>query len=808
MMMKNYIIVFFFLTITLCMPTAGQSAEAEYPPEMVKIKTSTQTFNRYYYFALKDGRIFHKPNTETTGKQGDWKPFLKTGLPHNKEIKNYPVPSSILAIHADADELVALSDAGRFYWLRLEKGHSWKGKVWNHLWGWPKMEPLHLQGRATHPRAWAIGRRNKDVLYHEDIDGNQHHFGTMGITTLYVLTADGREICFTDSGLPADFSHTITLPDRGKYIAESMSVSASTLFVINAAGKMYTRLVDFDTIGSDPMFFKYSYYREKRNDDGKDWNSNFTIWSLPAEDWQKQPDIELNGQAAISSMITILQNGHGNKARELRVAGKNAEGKTGYFHKMIFDEKWSFTEYPVILAQHRILNKNSRQEPQLTNGDIHYYGRIRINGEFVPDTAVELLDFNLSESPATLRITEKGYVSEMKLHTVEAWIYLKRNDPGRDGTPKIFLGTLEIPNNKTAGDVMGVLRKHHLKTFRFIVEATREHVYLKTRSLLYGDVEFILSTRAIPENKMIFARTYGMAQNGFDKMAGDKDLIIDSYHSLSSADIPLLKQKINLNRQTKAQINAIIEEMEKSSEEIRVSSARYTALNTILHATGLFLLDKPKLWTVTRHFGAILKGYRESYDYLYFTGKLSHEDAIRRINNRIEAYSQKIKILEGKSSDDLFFSENFTDYFRRLGISNAPLEFVLSGDIRATCDTTPVNQGQSFFFINLGRKDKDELITLIVTLPKLEREINRQTQAADIAYGKYKAKIYLFENQGNRDAAILYENIFARHFLTSNAAYEINASLIVDHDGWQLYDTSGFNKNQIWVKHKNRPEAR
>ena len=802
-MMKNYIIAILLLMITLYAPLAAQSAETDHLPETVRIKTPSQTFNRYDYFALKDGRIVFKPNTETTGKQGAWKPFLKTGLPDNKAIENYPVPSSIAAIHADADELVALSDAGRFYWLRLEKGHSWQGKVWNHLWGWPEMEPLFLQGRAVNPRAWAIGRRNKDVLYHEDIDGNQHHYGTMGITTLYVLTADGREICFTDSGLPADFSHTITLPDRGKYIAESMSVSASTIFVIDAAGKMYTRLVDFDTIGSDPMFFKYSYHREKRKDDGKDWDSNFTIWSLPAEDWQKQPDIELDGQAAISSMITILQNGQGNAARELRVAGKNADGRTGYFHKMIFDKQWNFTEYPLMLEQHRVLNKNYRQENQLTNGDIHYYGRIRVNGEYVPDTAVELLDFNLSESPATLRITEKGKISEMKLHAVEAWIYLKRNDPGRDGTPKIFLGTLEMRDNKTHGDVMDLLRKHHLKTFRFIVEATREHVYLKTRSLLYGDLEFILSTTEIPENKMIFARTYGMSQNGFDKMAGDDELMIDSYHALTSADIPLLQQKIDLNRQARTEINAIIKEMEKASANIRLNSARYMALNTIIHATGLFLIDKPKLWTATRHFGAILKGYRESYDYLYFTGKLSHEDAIRRINNRIEAYSQKMKMLEGESPGELFFSENFVDYFRRLGISDAPLDFVLSGDIRAVCDTTPILKGQSFFFINLGRKDKDELITLIVTLPKLEREINRQKNAEDIVYGKYKAKIYLFENQGNKDAEILYENIFSRHFLTSNTAYEINASLIVDHDGWQLYDTSGFDKNQIWVKYKN-----
>lgn len=330
-----------------------------------------------------------------------------------------------------------------------------------------------------------------------------------------------------------------------------------------------------------------------------------------------------------------------------------------------------------------------------------------------------------------------------------------------------------------------------------------EHVYIKTRSPLYGDLEMILATREMPENKLVLARTYGMAQNDFDKIAGDDALKVDNYPSLTTADIPLLEKKIDLNRQARSEINSIIKEMEKESENIRLNSARYMALNTFIHATGLFLLDKPKFWTVTRHFGAILKGYRESYDYLYFTGKLNYEDAIRRIDNRIEAYYQKVKSLEDKSSDDLFFSENFADYFGRLGLSNAPLEFILSGDIRAVCDITPVSKGQSFFFINLGRKDKEELITLLVTLPKLEREINRQKKSGDIVYGKYKARIYLFENQGNKDAEMLYENIFSRHFRTSSAAYEIDAALIVDPEGWQLYDTSGFRKNQIWVKHKN-----
>jgi hypothetical protein len=801
--MKKYVIFSLFFILSLAMPYAVRSGGGGCLPEMVKIKTPTQTFNRYYYFVLKEGRIFFKPNTEITGNKSDWKPFLGTGLPENKKIKKYPVPSSITEIYADADEIVALSDAGRFYWLRLEKGHSWDGRVWNHLWGWPEMEPLFLKGRAASTRVWAIGRRNKDVLYHEDIDGNQHHFGTMGITTLYVLTADGREICFTDSGLPADFSHTITLPDRGKFIAESMSVSASTLFVIDASGKMYTRLVDFDTIGSDPMFFKYSYLREKRPGRGEDWDSNFTEWSLPAEDWREQPRIELQGQAQISSMITILQNGHGNSARELRVAGKNAEGKTGYFHKMIFGKQWSFTPYPLIIEESRMLNKNFRQEQELTNGDTHYYGKIRTDGKYAQDTTAELINFNLSESPATLRITENGNIFEMKLHTVEAWTYLHRSDPGRDGTPKIFLGTLEMPaENESYGKTAKKLKKHNLKTFRFIVEATKEHVFIKPRSNIYGDMEFIFTAKGVPIKNSMAARTYAMAQNGFDKMANADELKIASFNALTTADIPLIRQKIAMNRKAKAQINSIIKEMEKSSKQIHNSSVLYTAFNTIAHATGLVLLDKPKIWTATRHFGAVLEGYEESYEYLYFTGKQSHEEAVRTINNRVRAYTVKIRQLEGKPSKDLFFSENFSDYFHRLGITDSELKFVLSENILAKCDVTPVREGQSYFFIHLGNKEDDELLTLQIKLPQLESEINRP-KISKMLGKEYEAKIYLFENNGSKEAEKMYENIFTRHTSTHNNADEIQALLEIDKDGWQLYDISGYPRNQIWVTHKN-----
>ena len=79
-----------------------------------------------------------------------------------------------------------------------------------------------------------MGCRRKDVLYHTDIYGNEHHYGTMGLETIYFLTEDGLHIRFTDSGLPADFSRQIQVPLNGRFISESLSASADTIFLIGA----------------------------------------------------------------------------------------------------------------------------------------------------------------------------------------------------------------------------------------------------------------------------------------------------------------------------------------------------------------------------------------------------------------------------------------------------------------------------------------------------------------------------------------------------------------------------------------------
>src|SRR5512145_893914 len=261
-------------------------------PESVFIRTATQTFCRGYQFNLVDGRIYFKRTDATAGEL--WRPLTGTGLPHGTG-RGFRNARRVVSISADADELYAVSGEALVYLLFVEHDRKHRPFEWIDRHGWPDASPLVLNDLVVPHRAWSVGTRDSGVLWYEDAAGNQHHYGTMGIATLYFLAADGQQIRFADTGLPSDFSHAILGPERGSFVSVGLSASASTIFLIGDAGEMYTRLADFDTLGSDPMFFKYTYERNRSTLAGDDYRSNFTPWALPAEGWRKQPPIPLAG---------------------------------------------------------------------------------------------------------------------------------------------------------------------------------------------------------------------------------------------------------------------------------------------------------------------------------------------------------------------------------------------------------------------------------------------------------------------------------------------------------------------------------
>ncbi|MDR1250744.1 MAG: hypothetical protein LBK62_01120, partial [Treponema sp.] len=400
--------------------TGPRSADTRYDteningsfPGAVYIKTRTQTFNAYHYYILHDGLIWYK-SIDGGQEPAEWTLIQETGLPHNSRKFRFNQPERIVEISADADELVALSAEGGFYRFCFDRIIAHKSNVWLDRQGWPNEEQLFLDRRTAGNLSWALGKRNAHVLYYEDSFGNQHHNGTMEIATTYVLLEDGQEICYTDTGLPGDFSRNYTGPERGAFKAASLSASASTMFVINEAGEMYTRLADFDTIGCDPLWFKYTYIPYESDLPGTDYFSNLNEWGLPAEDWRPQPPVPLTGKAVITRHITILQNGQGNSARELRVAGLNESGETGYWTKAIFDDAWNFKAVPLYFGEYSVLAsaktaESAENSPRSERGislDKQYSGYYWNGGEKENEWEYTIPNFNILEGDCDFRIT-------------------------------------------------------------------------------------------------------------------------------------------------------------------------------------------------------------------------------------------------------------------------------------------------------------------------------------------------------------------------------------------------------------------
>jgi hypothetical protein len=650
-------------------------------PEAVYIKTRTQTFNTYHYYVLKDGLIWYKGVTPDSGPR-DWTLFMETGLPHNYNDQYFRYPDYVAEISADADELAALSNEGRFYRICQDWIFSRATKKWLDKQGWPELTGLYMDQRTARNKAWAVGKRNDQVKYYEDPFGNQHHNGTQEIVTAYVLLEDGQEICFADTGLPSDFSRNFGGPERGAFKAEALAASASTLFLINNAGEMYTRLVDFDINGSDPMFFKYTYIPYKSELPGTNYRSNLTPWALPPEDWRPQPAIPLRGKAAVTRYITILQNGQGNAARELRVAGYNEQGKTGYWSKAIFAEDWAFVPVPLYFPGDAVLfsaedtaeggEKPGERGP---SQDTALRGNLWIGDTMEAEWEYEIPNFNLLEGSCFLSISWRGETCTIILHPIEMWTYLQRDyQPGRTGPPKIFFVTLEIPENAMDGLSPEFQEQLNLKfkdtdkvLFHYIMEASSNYIVLRDDSgrnlVLTNDT----LTGPFPENR------YAWFFHGYDEIAryNSPELTVEEQPAYTREQYAEIWRKSESNRIFKKELEDRIIEYKTLKKSAFKLDMVYNNLDFISRITLLNFIDIPKIYTITR-FGRKILTVNKTYTDLISDNRVWIDTKlIELLDMRIKAYTGLAARLARGEPAVVFprgFAETAAGYWTRAGL--------------------------------------------------------------------------------------------------------------------------------------------
>jgi hypothetical protein len=374
-------------------------------PATVSLKTSTESFGATQAVAVREGHLYWKP---VDSPDAGWDLFPPDGLPGPtgriaaiKEAvrdlaldQGFARPTAITQITADGDNLLAIGDGGRAWYAKFST------LTWTDVWG-PigKRGPLKLDFAS---RAVAMSHRK---IPYADIDGNEHPV-TAGVTTLYALSSDGRDLFYADPWLPPKFERKICMPAHGTVVGVGLSASASTLFVIDGTGRSFTRLADFDTTGADPAL-PYSWRREKRE------GPKSVVRSLPSEDWKEHP----RPPGPATNVITILQTGVKNADRELRI-----EGEGQYWFKKLDDTVWQSkkTGSP---AKGQLVD--ALAEATGPSRSESYTGKA--SGKGLSGVTLTLSDFDPDCSPAKLTFHRKTDAVEVALHFHDTLIDLKKN---------------------------------------------------------------------------------------------------------------------------------------------------------------------------------------------------------------------------------------------------------------------------------------------------------------------------------------------------------------------------------------------
>ena len=504
-------------------------------PKKIYIKTLTQTFGKEYEFLLDDGKIWYKkigtgdigtdnpaadnPAADNSrvaidnreNKNNGWQLYLGTGLPFSPKNK-FPPVKEIVEIASDADCLYAFSDEGKLYRSYLKQITSYPPFEWVDYFGWPKKIQLYQNSSVADKISWSVGSSRKDVEYYEDACENKHNYGPLGVESITFLVAGGKALRYSDPACPSDFSHSFSFPKDENFVATNISESASTIFLIDENGTMYTRLVDYNTVGSDPMLYEYTYEPYTSDFDGSEEESNVTPWFLPNESWKKQPSVK--NAKSLTKYITIIQTGKGNNERELRVAGVNQNGKVGYFYKKINETEWNFCEAPLIFADmnsadaskqdggykldssvdgdfkkadsENSLGKSQTKFEVLTERQTGFKGNLWKNGEKLEKVSCAIDKFDFSEGPVLLYVSSENFSEQLQIYYSEVWTQFFRLMPGTSYEPLRYFGTLK--NDFDQND--SLLDNDSLRDFSQLMQI---HNFYIQACLSYVSVQFDLN---------------------------------------------------------------------------------------------------------------------------------------------------------------------------------------------------------------------------------------------------------------------------------------------------------------------------
>lgn len=406
------------------LPPAAEGADL---PARVDFRDGREGFNPRTEFALDDGRIHARP-------RGSDEPWRVVPTPDCLD-------GEVTGISVDANMLVALDEEGWLYSLDnlLSDPDLW---VWTRafgapIWLWPG---VRTPGDPAAGNTWSLSHRMTESF--TDADGHTHPT-TAGLVQMVSLAGDGSRIVYLDPWLPADHSYEIGGPLYGRFIAESISTSASVTMVMNSYGDIHTRKYDLDLAGANHIPGRYTWQDqdpaapEAPNQLFERFDPQYAAISLPAEPWRRQPKIP----GEITDRISVLDAGPAMEDRTLVVEGRDG-GRTGYWAKPLETGDWEFTATDRELRGRALAEADpTRDQSALTLAPAT---GMDYAGDLPGDWSGRIDDFDWAQTthPVTL-VSPSGTEHSAVLHTTDALRLIPRGD-GLDADPRTLEGALDL----------------------------------------------------------------------------------------------------------------------------------------------------------------------------------------------------------------------------------------------------------------------------------------------------------------------------------------------------------------------------
>ncbi|KAA1415466.1 hypothetical protein F0U44_20990 [Nocardioides humilatus] len=403
---------------------AGDATDAPRSlPRQVHLRSTRESFNRRYQFAVARGTVWYRSNTEVTGIAEPWAAL--------------PIPDCfdgrIAGVAVDDDEVLAIDEDRWVYTMDGALGtpsdFNWTLRWGPPLWTGPGRK---LPASAT-DWDWSVVSIREDGGY-LDTAGNEQAIGLGKVSHMWMLSHGGRRMTYLDPWLPSDESYEMCAPERGRFRAVDLASSGSLVAVISEHGDVFTRFYDFDMAGADPLFYKYAY-----DDQAGVKNPKVQLPSFP---WVEQPKVP----GAVTGRISVHKVGPGLVHRILRIEGRHA-GRTGYWQKDVAAAGWHFVATGDPLAGRPLDNPaaDTSRRDLAASEDRRYSGS-------AGGAAVVVRDFNTYCSPAHVWVTlPTGERFTLTLHTTDT-IRQARRARGLDDHRRRIEGALEIPDALRSGD--------------------------------------------------------------------------------------------------------------------------------------------------------------------------------------------------------------------------------------------------------------------------------------------------------------------------------------------------------------------